>query len=847
MSQLKITLRPPPNVDFVQGYPGIPPGNPDRPQAAVKGAIEVRVGQQGVKAKWVRIELRKVETLPGGGVANTFFDFVGQSPINLWTSPNDDYSPLHTNDLNFSIRIPESIPPTIALEKGAGIKYELIASVCVQGKKGFLRRDKPTISATAQTIIIDKHELHSTWPIYSQPETRNHSQDGVTLIIERAHTCYGPGDRIQVMATVKSDTLHTVVLRGFEFTLRETTVFRAAPHTQGKKGGPQVKVSSIGEHKVPVNVTLYGGTQHRAELSLAVPIHHTSATINAARHIDINYVLTVKALMGTGQPISMDLPIMISNWPRAVSVEAMRRIGHAFNVSLPNQQHHTAPAAQPQSAPLQQPQAHSISTPIVIHNASSIDSRPGQSLNQFSTAPANMSTRAGGADELGMRKKSIDAPLQNIQTIGATGYQRPRAGSGTSSGDHGSPGTGVTRPRSSGRGASQVQRPLTIVNLNEDELREQAQLAAAERSRRQPSTILESPVALEPPQQLPRAVAAPRGTVPSQFPSAEEEKERLYNRAVQGVHRLQGRGPPDSATISANSDTSSVKSPGAAPASSTSTTHAQWPSAEVEKALYRQAQEAVARAHGRETSEPTAATTSSQPSGEGSGRSPGMSAGAALYSEAMASINRNPSIQQSSSSGSGPAPLSINPASPITSPSPNSARQSGPPTSAADEKAMLARYYEAKHAVWQTQSAHYGRVPGNAEPVPYDALYPNQQGSSGLQSPQQSSPSPTPVHSPAPAQSPTPVTTPSSVQSPGGVPPSFAASGSSIHPILSEKERLRRHFEEQDAASQRAQQPQQPIPASQPWNPAPPAEDYASRLLLAHTPFSLQRRTARSA
>ena len=101
-------------LSFATGYPGIPPGGPDRPQAAVKGvrpidnsdipftpqchpqAIEVRVAQQGVKAKWVRIELRKIETLPGGGVANTFFDFVGQSPINLWQSPNDEYSTLHT-------------------------------------------------------------------------------------------------------------------------------------------------------------------------------------------------------------------------------------------------------------------------------------------------------------------------------------------------------------------------------------------------------------------------------------------------------------------------------------------------------------------------------------------------------------------------------------------------------------------------------------------------------------------------------------------------------------------------------------------------------------------------------
>lgn len=87
-----------------------------------------------MKAKWVRIELRKVETLPGGGLANTFFDFVGQSPVNLWQS-GDEYSTLSTvrsqvipglfdrlsfpqQDFPFSIRIPESIPPSIALEKG---------------------------------------------------------------------------------------------------------------------------------------------------------------------------------------------------------------------------------------------------------------------------------------------------------------------------------------------------------------------------------------------------------------------------------------------------------------------------------------------------------------------------------------------------------------------------------------------------------------------------------------------------------------------------------------------------------------------------------------------------------
>ncbi len=202
--------------------------------------------------------------------------------------------------------------------------------------RGFLRRDKPQVLVASSPIVIDKHELHSTWPVYAQPETRHLSMDGVTLIVERSHTCYGPGDRISVMATVKSDSLHTVILRGFEFSLKETTVFRAGPNTIGKKAAPQVKIGNVGEQKVPVNATIYGGTQHKAELTVTIPSHHTSTTLNAARHIDITYVLTVKALMGTGKPVIMDLPVIISNWPRHVSF-ATRTEHHAKSKTDPFQ------------------------------------------------------------------------------------------------------------------------------------------------------------------------------------------------------------------------------------------------------------------------------------------------------------------------------------------------------------------------------------------------------------------------------------------------------------------------------------------------------------------------------
>lgn len=181
--------------------------------------------------------------------------------------------------------------------------------------RGFLRKRKNIVAKEIAPVIIDKHELHSTWPVYCQPETRQLTQEGVTLIVERGHTCYGPGDRISVVATLKSDKLNTVILRGFEMTLKESTIFRAHTGTT-RKAAPLVKISNVTEARVAINATLYGGTMHQAELACQLPPNHTTTTLNAARHIDVTYVLSVKALMGTGAHVTMDLPVIISNWQR---------------------------------------------------------------------------------------------------------------------------------------------------------------------------------------------------------------------------------------------------------------------------------------------------------------------------------------------------------------------------------------------------------------------------------------------------------------------------------------------------------------------------------------------------
>lgn len=162
--------------------------------------------------------------------------------------------------------------------------------------------------------MIDKHDLHSVWPVYTQPETRVITQEGVKLSVTRTQSCFGPGDTISVLATLHSDSMHTIVLRGFELGLKEVTTF-----TVGRKPpAPQVNNRVVDESKVAVNQALHGGTQAQSELVCRLPHNHAITTVTSARHIDITYSLVVKAVMGTGTHIAMELPIIISNWTRWV-------------------------------------------------------------------------------------------------------------------------------------------------------------------------------------------------------------------------------------------------------------------------------------------------------------------------------------------------------------------------------------------------------------------------------------------------------------------------------------------------------------------------------------------------
>lgn len=749
MAQVKLTLQPPPNVDFVTGYPGIPPG-PERPQAAVKGAVEVRIPSQGVKAKWVRIELRKVETLPGGGTANTFHDSVEPSPVNLWTSP-DEYTVLRSQDFPFSIRIPESIPPTVSLDNRAGIGYELVASICTKGKRVFLRKAKSVVVTAVASIIIDKHELHSAWPIYCQPETRHIAQDGVSLSVQRNNTCYGPGDTITVTAVVKSDSLHTVILRMLELSLKETTVFRAGILAPGKRSVPQERQLNIAEIKLAVNATLYGGTSHSANLSCVLSPAHTTTSLNAARHIDITYTLCIRALLGTGGPISMELPIMISNWQRNVSYEAISRIGAAPGLSLfPAAQGSPSvpPATSTRIDPTRGRPADAVAATLPVNRANI----PNRATNAYNSLPTSSNTRLpvedrNGATRLGSNGVVDDfgATRKPSTAVTATVTSPPIAPPAALS-TNSSNSTTARRPNSSGGNSR-----FTVTNQQPQDLPKPQSTPARQRS----------------------ANATGSGTSPGNaqraWPTAEEEKLRLYEKAKAQAAKVQGLGatpPPADVRASPPPQTTTITPSRVVPAAVPSPTKAAWLTAEEEKLrLFQQAQAAVQRNQGLPYTAPPPAHARNNsdhsmkvPASSGGSGTKSPSAAATLYTQAVNAQSR------------------LSPGPSVATPSRTNAVVPQYLT-ADEEKAALRRYEEAKRAVDRTQNSGFDEPPpdhtaASSAPIAYESLFPAA----------------------------------ASTSRPGATdePPPFTSS-----PIpqshLSEKERLRRAYEASDAAARARQ------------------------------------------
>ncbi|CAE6363547.1 unnamed protein product [Rhizoctonia solani] len=630
-SGFKLMLRPPPHVEFLQGYPGIP-GHAERKGAMVQGTLEVR---GTVKAKWVRVELRKIEILPGGGQNNTFAETIGERPITLWNARDDEFAELSSNDFPFHIAVPETLPPSIALERGSAIKYELIASVQLKGKKSLFKRDPAPISTYSAPIVIEKFELLQAWPIYSQPQTRQSSAYGVTLVATFARVAFGPGDVVPVEAVLRADVPGDgAILRAYELTVRETLIFRSSPpqapqhqhphlhlHSQQpprRTPAAQTRSNLIADQKVPVPVQIFPGTQHKCDLGCHIPLVQTNVSVRTARHIEVNYIVQVKAVLSTGSMVSVELPITITNWQHQASMDVVRRIGYCPELGG------VSPAPAPQVGLFQATNAmgSNIASPVPPNGQNISHSNGPASTAGSHSIPERVSRRSTSDNNQGRSTYSsppVGSPgRENIDELGyvPAGSQAQsqtvpnrRPGGGSSSGpsepedyfgqsgplNNANPGT---RPSTANRRSNQNR--FTIVNADEPEgakplsAEEEKRLLKEkyeERDRRKSSRPVSAGGSGARPSTAnsTHTNGGGRQNGTSAWLTAEEEKQRLYENA-----RLVASKTQQSAGHQVDLGPSPGSSSSAQPSQSQS--QGQWPTAEDEKRqLFDNARKAAQR------------------------------------------------------------------------------------------------------------------------------------------------------------------------------------------------------------------------------------------------------------
>ncbi|PWZ01979.1 hypothetical protein BCV70DRAFT_235625 [Testicularia cyperi] len=342
MSQPKLILRPPPHRDFVQGFPGIA-GAGSRPPAHVAGTVEVRLGTKGLKAAWLRIELRKLETLPGG---ESWGELIGRGPIDVWTATKDEphkpesergWELLQTVDFPFQVTIPEGLPPSAKVDKQAGIAYELVTSLCVQSKKGLLRKETTSsIIQNTHPLWLEKHELHSAWPVYSTPDDYDMVQDDVRVKVMRNQSCFGPGDSVDVRVLVFSERVSPLKLKNVSCAVRETITFKGSSKKSfGSNKAASQKTETLSTKSKSFGKKIYKGDRHTFDLACQIPRTHTLMSIQTAKHIEVSYTLRVQIETGK-KPIIIDhLPITVSNFTRSASQTMVERIGYVAGLSGP--------------------------------------------------------------------------------------------------------------------------------------------------------------------------------------------------------------------------------------------------------------------------------------------------------------------------------------------------------------------------------------------------------------------------------------------------------------------------------------------------------------------------------
>jgi hypothetical protein len=160
-------------------------------------------------------------------------------------------------------------------------------------------------------------ELLAAWPIYNIPEVRQTVFEEMELVVTRPYTAFGPGDRIEVHATLRCSRPKPLKVRAFILTLHEILTIRL-PSQKGVRQNAATRAKVVHEAKVSVNEKIARSQEMRRTIPMIVPAGLVANTIRNGRAIELQYELSVKAVMeGMGDPKIEHLACIVGTVPRA--------------------------------------------------------------------------------------------------------------------------------------------------------------------------------------------------------------------------------------------------------------------------------------------------------------------------------------------------------------------------------------------------------------------------------------------------------------------------------------------------------------------------------------------------
>jgi hypothetical protein len=215
----------------------------------------------------------------------------------------------------------------------------------------------------------------------------------------------------------------------------------------------------------------------------------------------------VKALLGTGQPLVMELPVILSNWQRNVSHEAIRRIGPAPGLSLLPA---TATGGVNNTNTLASQTNINTRPPMTVERATS----SGQSTTTNNTLQGNTNTLQGNTNTLQGNMDALQGNMDISSKPDELGYVGYSSKPGTANG----PKSTLTS-KSSTDEFNKVVRPGSAAGTS-----------AANGNRLAGAT---------PPQQPWKSSTTTTTAAQKKWPSAEDEKRGLYERAKERAEATQ--------------------------------------------------------------------------------------------------------------------------------------------------------------------------------------------------------------------------------------------------------------------------------------------------------------------